>query len=192
MTTAVISREPHVLVDLLPRSLLRDAAVIAAGAALTGAAAQVSIHSGLTPVPFTLQTFSVLLTGAALGPWRGFLSMLVYLAAGSAGVPWFAHHAHGWAADPSFGYIIGFLLAAAFVGTLARQGHDRNIVSTVGLLALGDALLLTVGTCWLAIDLHVSASQAVSLGVTPFLVGDAVKIGVAALALPTAWRLVRR
>lgn len=180
-----------VLADLLPGSVVRDVALIGGGAGLTGLAAQVSVHTALTPVPFTLQTLAVLITGAALGSVRGVLSMVLYLAAGSLGVPWFADHAHGWG-GPSFGYILGFVVAAAVVGELARRGNDRHIVSTIGLMALGSALVYGVGATWLAHNLGLSAAKAVSLGVTPFLIGDALKAAAAALVLPAAWRLARR
>src|SRR5579875_1463535 len=105
MTSAAVSKR-IVLADLVPGSLARDAGLVLGGAALTGAAAQISVHvPSLTPVPFTLQTLAVLLTGAALGSVRGLLSMALYLVAGSLGVPWFANHAHGWAGNPSFGYV---------------------------------------------------------------------------------------
>jgi biotin transport system substrate-specific component len=193
VSSAAVARPRLVLADLIPGSLVRDAALVLGGAGLTGAAAQISIHvPSITPVPFTLQTLAVLLTGAALGTVRGVLSMALYLAAGSAGVPWFANHSHGWAVDPSFGYILGFVAAAGVVGELARRGNDRYIMSAIGLMAVGDATLLTIGTIWLSNDLHVSASKAIALGVTPFLIGDAIKLGIAALVLPAAWKLVRR
>lgn len=193
MSAAGLARPRLVLADLVPGSLARDAVLVAGGAGLTGLAAQVSIHvPSITPVPFTLQTLAVLLTGAALGTVRGLLSMSLYLAAGSAGLPWFANHTSGWSGNPSFGYVLGFVVAAGVVGELARRGNDRAVMSAIGLMAVGDAILLTIGTVWLANDLHVSASKAIELGVTPFLVGDAIKLGIAALVLPAAWRLVRR
>ena len=191
MTSASFAPNRLVLADLLPRSVARDVALIGGAAALTGLAAQVSVHTALSPVPFTLQTLAVLISGAALGSVRGVLSMLLYLAAGSLGVPWFSNHTHGWG-GPSFGYILGFVLAAAVVGELARRGNDRQIISTIGLMALGSALVYLVGATWLAHDLGLSARRAVELGVTPFLVGDAIKVAVAALILPTAWKLARR
>lgn len=183
---------PHlVLADLIPGARVRDVAVILSGAGLTGIAAQVSIHTPLSPVPFTLQTLAVLVVGGALGSVRGALSMLVYLLAGMAGVPWYANHAHGWG-GPSFGYVLGFVLAAAAVGALARRGQDRNPVSTIGAMALGSAIVYLVGATWLAADLHLSTEKAISLGVNPFLVTDALKIAVAAVLFPLAWRLSRR
>ena len=88
--TATVQARRRVLADLLPGSLLRDVVLIAGAAGLTGLAAQIAIPLPFTPVPITLQTFSVLLAGAALGPFRGTAAMLVYMAVGSLGVPWFA------------------------------------------------------------------------------------------------------
>jgi biotin transport system substrate-specific component len=172
-------------------SLVRDTVLVVGGAALTGLSAQVSIHTSLTPVPFTLQTLSVLVVGGALGSVRGVLSMLVYLVAGVAGIPWFASHSSGWG-GPTFGYIIGFVVAAGVVGELARRGNDRAVLSTIGLMALGNAVIYAIGATWLAHDAHLSAAKAIELGVTPFLLSDAAKIAIAALAFPAAWRLVGR
>jgi biotin transport system substrate-specific component len=191
MTTAAL-RPRIVLADLVPGTWVRDAALVIGGAGLTGLAAQVSIHvPSITPVPFTLQTLAVLLTGAALGSVRGLASMGLYLLAGGFGVPWFANHEHGFA-GASFGYVIGFVVAAGIVGELARRGNDRSVVSAIGLMAVGDAVLLTIGTIWLANDLHVSGAKAIELGVTPFLIGDAIKLTIAAFVLPAAWKLARR
>jgi biotin transport system substrate-specific component len=191
MATAATTSPRLVLADLVPGALARDAVAVMAGAGLTGLAAQVSVHTPLTPVPFTLQTLAVLLTGAALGSVRGALSMLLYLLAGVAGVPWFEAHSHGWG-GPSFGYILGFVVAAGVVGELARRGNDRQVLSTVGVMVVGVAIVFVFGATWLASDLHVSARRAVDLGVTPFLVGEALKLAVAGIALPSAWRLARR
>ena len=180
-----------VLADLVPGSLVRDVALVLGGAGLTGLAAQASFHTSLSPVPITLQTFAVLVVGASLGTVRGVLSMSLYLLAGGLGVPWFASQSHGWYVS-SFGYIIGFVVAAGIVGELARRGNDRSVLSAIGVMAIGEAVLLTIGTIWLAYDLHVSAAKAISYGVTPFLVGDAIKLGVAALVFPTAWKFARR
>lgn len=180
-----------VLADLVPGARVRDASLVLMGAGLTGLAAQVSIHTPLSPVPFTLQTLSVLVVGATLGTVRGLLSIALYAVAGIAGVPWYADHHHGWG-GANFGYILGFVLAAGIVGELARRGNDRTVTGTVGLMALGTAAIYVVGAAWLARDLHLSASKAVELGVTPFLVTDAIKMAVAAVVLPAAWKLVRR
>jgi biotin transport system substrate-specific component len=190
MTDAVLSRR-IVLADLVPGAITRDIALVVGGAALTGLAAQVSIHTPLSPVPFTLQTLAVLVVGASLGSVRGVASILVYMLAGLAGVPWFASHTSGWA-GPSFGYILGFVLSAGVVGALAKRGADRHILSTVALMVAGTALIYLVGTIWLAADLNIGAGEAIKLGVRPFLATDAIKIALAALAFPAAWRLARR
>ena len=191
MTTAAL-RQRIVLADLIPGTVARDAALVVGGAGLTGLAAQVSVHiPSITVVPFTLQTLAVLLTGAALGSVRGVLSMTLYLLAGGVGVPWYANHQHGFG-GASFGYIIGFVVAAGIVGELARRGNDRSVMSAIGLMAVGEAILLTIGTIWLGNDLHVSAETAMKYGVYPFLIGDAIKLTIAALVLPTAWKVARR
>jgi biotin transport system substrate-specific component len=191
MSTASVRSSGIVLADLLPGTLVRDTALVLGGAGLTGLAAQVSFHTSLSPVPITLQTMSVLVVGASLGAVRGVLSLSLYLLAGGLGVPWFESQTHGWG-GPSFGYLIGFVVAAGIVGELARRGNDRSFLSAVGSMAVGEAVLLTIGTIWLANDLNVSASKAISYGVTPFLAGDAIKLGLAALLFPAAWKLARR
>jgi biotin transport system substrate-specific component len=84
------------------------------------------------------------------------------------------------------------VVAAGVVGELSRRGNDRQVLSTIGLMALGSAIVYVFGATWLAADLHVGAQKAVDLGVTPFLVTDALKLAAAGLVLPAAWRLVRR
>jgi biotin transport system substrate-specific component len=180
-----------VLADVLPGARGRDVALVVGGAAFVGLAAQLSVPLPYTPVPVTGQTFAVLLTGAALGWQRGLASMLLYLLAGVAGVPWFEGGSSG-ASAPSFGYIIGFVLAAALVGRLAGAGADRTPLRTAGLMVLGNLVIYLVGVPWLAVALDVSPGRAVALGITPFLLGDALKIAIAAGVLPTSWRLLDR
>lgn len=190
-TTVTTTYGGAVLADLVPGTIVRDVALVVGGAALTGLAAQVSFVTPLSPVPFTLQTMTVLIAGAALGPLRGFASMLLYLLAGIAGVPWYANHSHG-AGGPAFGYLLGFVIAAALVGALAKRGADRHVLSTVLLMLAGSAIIYLIGSAWLAADLNLSAARAFELGIRPFLATDAVKVGIAAILFPAAWRLVRR
>jgi biotin transport system substrate-specific component len=182
---------PLVLADALPGQRVREVALVVGGACFVGLAAQLSFPLPFTPVPVTGQTLAVLLAGAALGWQRALPSMLLYLLVGMAGVPWFADGASGTAA-PSFGYILGFVAAATLVGRLAGAGADRTPVRTVALMVLGNAVIYLFGVPWLAASLDVSLAQAVSLGVVPFLLGDAVKVAIAAGLLPAAWRLVDR
>ncbi|POX47353.1 biotin transporter BioY [Streptomyces sp. Ru72] len=192
MSTATATARPGaVLADLLPASRVRDAALVVGGAALTGLAAQLSVPVPGSPVPVTGQTFAALLVGTALGARRGFLSLALYVLAGVAGVPWFAGGASG-AGAVSFGYVIGMLLASAAVGALARRGADRSPLRMAGTMILGEAIIYAVGVPYLALAAHLSFAQAVAAGLTPFLIGDALKAALAMGALPTAWKFVSK
>lgn len=190
MTTNVLSR-PRVLADLVPGGLVRDVALVAGAAAFTGLAAQVAIPLPFTPIPISLQTFAVLLSAAALGPMRAGAAMLLYLAAGIGGVPWFAEQRSG-IGFPSFGYIVGFAIAAVVVGALARRGADRTLHGTAAMMVLGNLVIYAVGVPYLALSIGVDLPTAVGLGLTPFLVGDGLKILLATGLLPATWRLAGR
>ncbi|MFD1828088.1 biotin transporter BioY [Streptomyces desertarenae] len=194
-TTATV-RPGAVLADVLPastaaRARVRDAALVLGGAALTGVAAQLAVPVPGSPVPVTGQTFAALLVGAGLGARRALASLGLYAAAGVAGMPWFAEGGSG-AAMPSFGYILGMLLAAVVVGALARRGGDRGVLRTAGTMAVGTAVIYAVGVPYLALATGMSLGQAAAAGLVPFLVGDALKAALAMGALPAAWRLVGR
>ncbi|MEU3459969.1 biotin transporter BioY [Streptomyces sp. NPDC006733] len=198
MSTAAVSdtRTGTVLADLLPassaaRARVRDVALVVGGAALTGLAAQLSVPVPGSPVPVTGQTFAALLVGTALGARRGFAALALYAVAGVAGMPWFAEGTSG-SSMPSFGYILGMLLASAAVGALARRGADRTVLRTAGAMVLGSAIIYAVGVPYLALSAHLSAGKAVSLGLTPYLLGDALKAALAMGVLPAAWQLVNR
>ncbi|MCF1592318.1 biotin transporter BioY [Streptomyces muensis] len=190
-TAAIASDRPRVLADLIPGALARDAILVLAGAGVMGVSAQVAIHTPLSPVPFTLQTFAVLVVGAALGTGRGAWAALTYVSVGIAGVPWFAAHGSGWG-GPSFGYVIGLALAAPLAGLLAEHRADRHVVGTVVLMALGTAVVYLCGTLWLAHALSLGAEKSFELGVRPFLVADVLKCAAAAGALPATWKIVDR
>lgn len=180
--------QPRVLADLVPGALARDVALVIGAVAITGLAAQVSIPLPITPVPISLQTFTVLLSGAALGPVRGGLAMGLYLVAGLAGVPWFSEQRSGFG-FPSFGYIVGFVLAAILVGALARRGADRTVVGSIGLMIVGNLVIYALGVPWLMAALNVDFVTGLQFGVIPFLIGDGLKILLAAGLLPAAWML---
>lgn len=181
------------LIDRVPggRSLATDAIWIVAFSLVTAGCAQLSVHLPFTPVPVTAQTLAVLLSGAVLGWRRGFLSQLVYLAEGAAGLPVFAD-ATGTAlhlVGPSGGYLWSFPLAAALVGWLVEQGAACSTWKLAGALVAADALILIVGSTWLQLLFRVPYSQAWLLGFYPFLVTDALKIVLVGLSLP---RVLRR
>ncbi|MFE1251836.1 biotin transporter BioY [Streptomyces sp. NPDC058735] len=191
MSTAAPSvRTGQVLADLLPVSRVRDAALVLGGAALTGLAAQISLPVPGSPVPVTGQTFAALLVGTSLGAGRGFLALALYAVAGIAGVPWFAQATSGVA--PSFGYILGMVLAATVVGALARRGADRSVVRMAGTMLVGEAIIYAVGVPYLALATGMSATAAIAAGLTPFLIGDALKAALAMGALPTAWKFANK
>ncbi|MEV1077700.1 biotin transporter BioY [Streptomyces sp. NPDC050211] len=193
MSTAAVAapaRTGQVLADLLPASRVRDAALVLGGAALTGLAAQLAVPVPGSPVPVTGQTFAALLIGTSLGAGRGLLALVVYALAGLAGVPWFANGASGVSA--SFGYIIGMMLAATVVGALARRGADRSVLRMAGAMLLGEAIIYAIGVPYLAFAADMSASAAIAAGLTPFLIGDALKAALAMGLLPTAWKFVNK
>lgn len=179
-------RRSVVLADLVAGTRLRNLALVIAGAGFVGVAAQISVPLPNTPVPVTGQTFAVLLTGAALGSRRSLASMALYLLAGVAGVPWFAGHGSGWG-GPAFGYIIGFLVAAAVVGRLAAAGGDRTPARTVLTMLVGTLLIYAIGVPWLMAYAHMTIASALSAGVRPFVAGDVLKVVLAAGLLPAAW-----
>ncbi len=144
---------------------------------LTGLGAQVVIPLPFTPVPITLQTFFVLLSGSRLGARKGGLSQLLYVLLGLIGVPWFSNGTGGFAKvfAASFGYLIGFVLAGWVVGYLTeRYSGDRAVL---GFLA-GLIVIYGFGLFWLIMSLQLSLSEAFELGLYPFLVGDLMKLVV--------------
>jgi biotin transport system substrate-specific component len=193
--TGFTGRSP-VLADLaahriaLPK-VATDALLVLTGTLFVALLAQVVIYLPFTPVPLTLSTFAVVLTGASLGTARGGLSLALYVFAGMLGAPLFGEASSGWA-FASFGYILAYVPMAMLAGYLARRQHDRKLLTTAGLVAGSLALVYLGGTPWLMTFLNVDLPTALSLGVTPFLLGDALKGIVICALLPTAWKLVNR
>jgi len=187
-----IAPERRVLADVLGASRLRDASLVVGGAALTGLLGQVVVPLPFTPVPLSLGTFAVLLVGATLGPLRGALSMLLFLGAGVAGVPWFAEQASGWQIA-SLGYVFGYVAAAWLVGALAaKQRADRSPWRMAGTAVLATVAVYAGGVPWLMAFTGMGLGEALLLGVVPFLIGDGLKAVAAAGLLPLTWRLVGR
>lgn len=195
MTTVDLSTpRPLVLADLVPAVRSRaavDTALVVAGTLLIAGFAQLTITLPFTPVPISLSTLAVMFGGAALGARRGSLSVLLYVACGVLGAPFYADGNSGWAIA-SFGYVLGYLPASALAGHLAGRGADRGPVRAFGLVALASAVVYLGGVPWLMAFLDVDLATAAQLGVWPFLVGDALKAALVALALPGAWRLLGR
>jgi biotin transport system substrate-specific component len=175
---------------------LRAVLLVAAGAALTAISAQIVWFAPWNPlVPYTFQTAAVLLVGTALGSRLGLASMLLYVAAGAAGLGVFAEGSSGLGTDgalrASVGYLGGFILAGALVGWLAERGWDRSPVSTIGLMVLGNLLIYAVGVPVLIAVTGLDLATAVRVGALDFIPWDLIKIAAAAALLPLAWRAVR-
>lgn len=144
------------------------------------------------PVPMTMQPFAVIVIGAAYGSRLGFATLLLYIAEGALGLPVFAgmKGGTGHLVGPTAGYIVGFALAAGAVGWLAERSWDRSILTTIAAMTIGMALIYIPGVAWLAS--LIGTEKAIAAGMLPFLIGDAVKIALAALVLPGAWFLLGR
>jgi biotin transport system substrate-specific component len=171
---------------------IRHIALIVLGTAFVALTAQVYIPT--QPVPFTGQTFGVLLVGGALGFRRGVLALLLYLAIGAIGLPVFAQGKAGLSIvqGASGGYLVGFVIAAAIVGRLAELGWDRKIGGSIAAMAIGTAVIYAIGVPWLKATTGLAWETAVAEGMTKFLLWDAAKLAVAAGIFPLAWWLIGR
>jgi len=195
-----------VLADrVFPRSLLMNTVLVVSGTALVTVLAQLAIP--MWPVPITMQTFGVLVVGTVLGPFRGALSLALYLVLGVAGLPIFSEGKHGSLLDlTSGGFIIAFVPAALLVGWLAKRAWDRKVVGTIVSFLAGTVVMYAIGLPWLYFSLqHLGKAvwgdylgydsliaATIGAGLLPFLVGDALKALLAAGLLPAAWKLVNR
>ena len=192
--SSIASSVPRlVLADrILPRTRVLDVVLVVAGAAVTALLAQVTIP--MHPVPITGQTLAVLLVGATLGFARGAAALGLYAVLGLAGLPVYAPQEDGThltglvaLAAPSFGYIIGFIPAAALVGWLSERTWDRKFLKALATFVGGSLVVFAVGLPWLAIVTGATLAQTLEWGLYPFLVGGIIKAAIAAALLPLAW-----
>lgn len=182
-----------VLADVIPGARVRDAVLVVSGALLTALFAQISIHVPGSPVPITGQTLAVGLVGATLGMRRGMASLALYAVLGLF-LPFYADGESGWDVvwGASGGYIIGFIFAAGFIGWMAEHGADRNVLLAFLAFVGGQLLIFAFGLAGLKIAVDESWSWTIHNGFTIFIFGGLVKAAIGAVALPSAWRLVRR
>jgi biotin transport system substrate-specific component len=166
-------------------------ALVTGFALFTALMAQIEFPLWFTPVPITGQTLAVLLAGAALGARLGAASQALYFGLGAMGLPFYSGGEGGWevATGATGGYLVGFVVAAAVVGHLAERGQDRSVVTAVPAFLMGSAVIYLFGVAWLAAYLEIGATEAMGLGLTPFVIGDLVKVALAGVLLPAAWRL---
>ncbi len=173
---------------------VRDIVLVVAGAIFIYLTAKVSLPVPGSPVPITGQTFGVLLVGVSLGLRRGLFAVSLYVLLGVIGLPFFADGKGGldviWGATG--GYLIGFIIAGAVVGRLAELGWDRRIGGALGAMLIGTAIIYAIGLPWLMVVGDLTAGATIDKGLAPFLVGDALKLALAAAIFPVAWWLVGR
>ena len=164
-----------------------------AGSALIAVSSKIQVP--MVPVPMTLQTLVILVIGMA-GGWRlGGLTVLVYLAEGAVGLPVFAGTPErgiglAYMLGTTGGYLLGFLLATLVIGLLAGAGWDRSVPLAAAAMLIGNVVIYIPGLLWLG-SIAGWDNPILQWGLTPFIVGDLVKLGIAALLMPAVWRLVR-
>ena len=161
------------------------------GSALIAICAHVSVP--FYPVTVTMQTFAVILIGLTYG-WRlGGITVALYLVEGAIGLPVFAGGKGGFIIliGPTAGYLYGFFIAAVACGWFAERGFDRSYFKLILPLLAGNVLLYTSGLIWLANFIGWD-KPVLDLGLYPFIPGDLLKIAMAAVLLPTAWKYVDR
>jgi len=174
---------------------LRHAVLVVAGIAILAVSAKISVP--MWPVPITMGTFAVLALGAAYGPRLGLATILGYMLVGALGFNVFAGsggdvNGIAYMMAGTGGYLVGFVLATIALGYGATRGWDRSVLKMVGLLLLANALIYVPGLAWLMHLYGMDLSAAVNAGMLPYLVGDAVKLALVALLLPTAWKMLKK
>jgi len=171
------------------RGIIYDAAIVIFGALILGLSAQVKVYLPFSPVPITGQTFAVLMLAALLGSKRGVLAIIAYLVEGILGLPVFAGGiGPATLIGPTGGYLVGFIAVAYVVGKLAEMGWDRRVSTTIAAMLAGEIVLYAFGVCWLAIMTNIRI--ALAAGLYPFIVGDILKVVLAAAVLPAGWKLL--
>lgn len=179
-------------------SITSDAVLVLGGVIFMWLLTQVAIPlEPFSPVPITGQTLAVLVIGGAFGAARAGITLGLYLALGAANLPRaFAEGETGIdllkTASPTGGYIWGFVIAAVIVGFLAQRGWDKSWGSALGAMLIGEIVIFAIGLPWLANAIDVPAQKAMEIGLYPFVIGDVIKLLLAAGLLPTAWTFVRK
>jgi biotin transport system substrate-specific component len=177
---------------LAPLDSTRSVGLVIVFSLFIAACAQFSIQIG--PVPITGQSFAVLLTGALLGSRLGAAAVIAYLIEGAIGLPFFAGGGAGLLRffGPTRGYLIAFPAAAFITGSFAEHGWDKRYLTAVLAMAIGSAIILLSGLGWFMVVMNTPPVAAFNVSVLPFIVGDAIKIVLAAAVLPTGWALLKR
>ena len=172
----------------------KSAALVLAG--IAGLVIASKIRVPMWPVPVTMQTFAVLVLGAAYGLRLSLVTVLGYLVLGAAGFAVFAGESAGLAymAGPTGGYLSGFVAAMALMGALARRGWDRSVLGMGAAMVLGNAVIYGFGLAWMSwlFAADKGLGWVLHYGMVNFLAGDALKLALAAMVMPLAWKIARR
>jgi len=199
LATALFPTHITLIDHLLPatkshhKTLIHNISLIIGFSLLISLCAQIAFLLPFSPVPITLQTLGVILTGAVLGSKRGSLAVIAYLAEGASGLPFFAAGTSGINHLIGFtgGYLLAFPIAAYITGFLCEHEFDRSFKTSIIAMLPGTLIIYLLGVSWLAYTLHLSPQTAISTGMLPFIPGDILKIIFATLLLPTAWKLTK-
>jgi biotin transport system substrate-specific component len=181
--------------SLIPRSTaLSNAVLVVSGVLGLAALAQIAIPVPGSPVPVTGQTLGVLILGTTYGSTLGVTTFAMYILAGIAGAPVFANSGHGLdrIIGATGGYLIGMLVATFVLGQLARFRLDQKFLTALPSMLIGTLTTFSFGLVWLHQYTGQSWSWTLNAGLTPFIVGEALKIAIAGTSLPAIWRVVNR
>jgi len=181
--------------SLIPRTTaLTNAVLVVSGVLGLAALAQVAIPVPGSPVPVTGQTLGVLILGTTYGSTLGFTTFALYMLAGVAGAPVFANSGHGLdrIVGATGGYLVGMLIATFVLGQFARFRLDQKFLTALPSMLVGTVITFAFGLVWLHQYTGKSWSWTISAGLTPFIVGEALKIAIAGTSLPAIWRVVNR
>lgn len=185
---------------------IKQAILVVAGIALLAIAAQIKVMVPPSPVPVNLGTLAVLTIGAAYGPRLGLVTIFGYLLIGALGFDVFASSSAelngvSYMMGSTGGYLFGYVLAMLALGLLARRGWDKSVLLMAVAMLIGNVILYVPGLAWLShwigaagkLDVATYGSlwdQTMAWGIMPYLIGDAMKLALAALLLPAVWKLV--
>lgn len=172
---------------------VKQAVLVVLGITLLAIAAKIKVPLWPSPVPITMGTFAVLTIGAAYGARLGLVTIIGYLLIGALGYDVFAGSSAEKAGltymmGGTGGYLLGYVLATVTLGALAARGWDRSVLRMALAMLIGNALIYVPGLLWLG-QLYGWDQPILAWGLTPFLIGDGLKLLLAAVILPLVWKL---
>ena len=173
---------------------IKQVALVALGIVLLAVLAKIKLPIPPSPVPVTMGTFGVLAIGAAYGPRLGLVTILGYLIVGALGYDVFANSSAEkfgleYMMGDTGGYLVGYVLATLALGWAATRGWDRSVIWMAFAMLIGNALIYVPGLLWLGV-LYGWDKPILEWGLTPFIIGDFMKLALAAILLPVTWKLV--